>query len=392
MKKRQIKKKVGQNSKSTFSYSQKKVILTAGPWVTQKEISYVTDAAKNGWNDHAFDYTDRFEKAFAKYIGVKHAITTSGGTCSLHVALATLGIGPGDEVIVPEITYFACSDVVMLLGAKPVFVDVLRDTWCIDPKAVEKAITKHTKAIMPVDIYGNPHEVDAICDIARQYNLHVVEDACPAVGAEYQGEKVGSQADFAAYSFQGAKIMVTGVGGMLVTNNTELYERAMHLNDHGEAKGYKGFKKKFWQTDIGYEFWMSNLQAAFGLAQLEHIEKFVSKKRQIFKWYKERLGDIEGISMNYERPNTRSIFWMSSIVLDRDFGITREELMNELKKRKIDTRPFFYPISMFPIYKEQDTKVAHHIGLNGINLPSGLMLKEEVVDYVATQVRDVLGL
>ncbi|MFZ5845322.1 MAG: DegT/DnrJ/EryC1/StrS family aminotransferase [Patescibacteria group bacterium] len=368
----------------------KKLILTAGPSISQKEVRYVMDAVKNGWNEHAFDYMNKFEKAFAEYVGVKHAMSTAGGTCALHLALATLGIGPGDEVIIPEITYFACSDVVMLLGAKPVFVDVLKDTWCIDPEAVKKVITKRTKAVMPVDIYGNPHEVDEIKRIAKEYNLYVVEDACPAAGTEYKGTKMGSQADFGAYSFQGAKIMVTGIGGMLVTDNTELYERALHLNDHGEAKGYKGFTKKFWQTDVGYEFWMSNLQAALGLAQLERIEEFVAKKRQIFNWYHERLGDIEGISMNQERPNTKSNRWMTSIILDRDFGMTRDELRARLKERLIDTRPFFYPISMFPIYKEANTPVAHHVGLNGINLPSGLALTEEKVDYVTRMLREII--
>lgn len=367
------------------------MILTAGPSISKKEISYVTDAVTNGWNEHAFDYMDKFEKAFAKHIGVKHAMSTSGGTCSLHLALATLGIGPGDEVIVPEITYFACSDVVMLLGAKPVFVDVLPDTWCIDPEAVKKAITKKTKAIMPVDVYGNPHEVNDIQKIAKEYDLYVVEDACPAAGAEYRGMKMGSQADFGAYSFQGAKIMVTGIGGMLVTNNTDYYERALHLNDHGEAKGYKGFTKKFWQTEVGYEFWMSNLQAALGLAQLERLDGFVDKKRKIFDWYHHRLKDVKGISMNVERPHTKSNRWMTSIILDGYTSLNRDDFRNQLKAKKIDTRPFFYPISMFPMYKEQNTPVAHHIGLRGINLPSGLQITEEEVDYISQTLLRILG-
>lgn len=381
----------GGTAKPKKLYVPSKTILTAGPSISRKEISYVLDAVSNGWNEHAFDYMNKFEKAFAKYIGVKHAISTAGGTCSLHLALATLEIGPGDEVILPEITYFACSDVVMLLGAKPVFVDVLPDTWCIDPEAVKRAVTKKTKAIMPVDIYGNPHEVDAIRAIAKEYGLYVVEDACPAVGTEYKATKMGSKADFAAYSFQGAKIMVTGVGGMLVTDDTNLYEKALHLNDHGEAKGYKGFTRKFWQTDIGYEFWMSNLQSALGLAQLERIDKFVSKKRQIFDWYYQKLGQVEGISLNKERPGTKSNRWMSSIILDKSFGLERDEFRHKLKRKKIDTRPFFYPISMFPMYKEQDTPVSHHISKRGINLPSGLQLTHREVDYIATTILDVLG-
>lgn len=362
-----------------------KNILTAGPSISGKEISYVTDAIKNGWNEHSGDYIKKFEQAMAKYIGVKYALATSGGTGALWLGLTVFDIKPGDEVILPEITYYACSDVIKLRGAKPIFVDVLPDTWCIDPKKIEKAITKRTKAIMPVDIYGNPVEMDEIRVIAKKYNLYIVEDACPAAGALYKGKKVGSMSDIAAFSFQGAKIMVTGVGGMLLTNNKEYYEKAEYINDHGESND-----RKFWQTDIGYEFEMSNLQAALGLAQLERLEEFVAKKRQIFNWYYEELGHIKGITMNKERPNTRSNRWMTSIIFDKDLRINRDEFIMKLKKYKIDSRPFFYPISMFPMYQEKNTPIAHHIGLNGINLPSGLNLKKEQVHYVCKVVKKLL--
>ncbi|MBI4009524.1 DegT/DnrJ/EryC1/StrS family aminotransferase [Candidatus Roizmanbacteria bacterium] len=361
------------------------MILTAGPWVSQKEVDYVMDAAKNGWNEHYADYVHRFEEEFAKYIGVKYAISTCGGTGALHLALASLGVGKGDEVILPDITYFSCSDVIFYLGAKPVFVDILKDTWCIDPEKIKKAITKRTKAIMPVHIYGNPADMDEIIQIARGYNLSVVEDACPAVGSIYKRKRPGSFGDFGAFSFQGAKIMVTGFGGMLVTNDRKLYDRAKFLNGHGELHG-----KKFWQIEVGYSHEMSNLQAAFALAQLERIESFVNKKRKIFDWYHKRLKDIKGISMNYERPYTKSNRWMSSIILDKDFGISRNEIIKKLKEKMIDSRPFFWPISMFPIFKEQNTHVAHHISFNGINLPSGLMRTEEEIDYVAKMLRKVL--
>lgn len=365
-------------------YKPKNTILTAGSWISQKEIKYVFDAVKNGWNWHWADYIHKFERKFAEYIGVKYAIATSGGTGALHLSLATLDIGPGDEVILPEITYWACSDVITLLGAKPVFADVLKDTWCIDPESVKKRITKKTKAIMPVHIYGNPVEMDEILEIAKKYRLYVVEDACPAVGSIYKGKRLGSMGDFGAFSFQGAKIMVTGFGGMLVTNNEKFYKKVLWINNHGEDP-----QKQFWQTKVGYTFEMSNIQAALGLAQLERIESFVKKKRQIFDWYYQRLRDIDGISLNYERPDTKSNRWMSSIILDKDFGLTRDEVRAELKKRLVDTRPFFYPISVFPLYKtmKRENPVAYHVALNGINLPSGLMLKEEEVDYVARSVR-----
>ncbi len=364
---------------------QKKLILTGGPSISQKEINYVMDAIKTGWNDKSYYYMRKFESEFAKYIGVKYARTTSGGTGALWLGLAALGIGPGDEVILPELTYFACSDVIILLGAKPVFVDILRDTWCIDPKKIEKAITKKTKAIMPVHFYGNPAEMDEIMQIAHNHKLYVIEDACPAVGTMYKGKKPGSFGDVGAFSFQGAKIMVTGFGGMIVTNDKNLFEKILFLNNHGEDP-----KKKFWQISVGYSFELPNISCALGLAQLERIEEFVAKKRQIFDWYWERLSDMDGISMNSERPHTRSNRWMTSIILDCDFGIDRDTFRVKMRDEGVDTRPFFYPISMFPMYKEQNTPIAHHVGLNGINLPSGLKLKEKQVDFVCQKVRKIL--
>lgn len=364
----------------------KKLILTAGPAISAREIRYVLDAVKNGWNEKAGNYLHKFESEFSKYAGTKHSIATSGGTGALHLALATLGIGPGDEVILPEITYFACSDVVSLLGAKPVFVDILPDTWCIDPDKIKSAITKRTRAIMPVHLYGNLCEMNEIMQIASRYNLHIVEDACPALGSKYHGESPGSFGDFGAFSFQGAKIAVTGIGGMLVTNNKKLYQRALYINNHGEDPA-----RKFWQTELGYSFEMSNTQAAFGLAQLERIEQFVSIKRRIFSWYQKTLGGLDGISMNYERKGTRSNMWMSSIILVKKFRFPRDRLIKELRKKLIDSRPFFYPISMFEMYKEQNTPIAHQVGLNGINLPSGLKRTREEIEYVANMLLNLLS-
>lgn len=366
-------------------YKPQSLILTAGPSISKKEIDYVTDAITNGWNQHWADYIHKFEKAFAEYIGVKYAIATDGGTGALELGLAGLGIGPGDEVILPEITYFACSDVIKLRGAEPVFVDLLPDTWCIDPAKIEEKITSKTKAIMPVHIYGNPAEMDEVMAIAKKHNLFVIEDACPAVGTVYKGKRPGSFGNCAAFSFQGAKIMVTGYGGMFVTDDEKLYEKVKYLNGHGEDP-----HKKFWQTSVGYSNEMTNLQAALGLAQLERIEEFVDKKRQIFDWYHERLHDIEGLSMNSERPNTKSNKWMTSIIFDKDFGISRNDFIKALRGKMVDSRPFFFPISMFPMYKEQNTPVAHHLSEHGVNLPSGLNLKEEEVDYVCHMIKTIL--
>ncbi len=368
-------------------YTPKDMILTAGPSISQKEIKYVQDAVKNGWNRHWADYIHKFEKKFAEYIGVKYAIATCGGTGALHLALASLGIQEGDEVILPDITYWACADVIVYVGAKPVFADVLKDTWCIDPKSVEKLITKKTKAIMPVYLYGNLVEMDDIGKIAKKHKIAIVEDACPAVGSVYKNRRPGSFGEFGAFSFQGAKIMVTGFGGMMVTDNEKLYKQALFLNTHGEDP-----HRQFWQIAVGFTHEMSNLEAALGLAQLERIDELVKRKRRVFDWYYNRLSDIEGLSLNYERKGTLSNRWMTSIILDRDFGVTRDEFRGKLKEKKIDSRPFFYPISMFPLYKslEKQNPNAYHIALNGINLPSGVNLKEEEVDYICRTIRRVL--
>jgi perosamine synthetase len=362
-----------------------RLILTAGPEITDREVSYGLDAIKNGWNEHYADYIERFENAFAEYVGVKHALTVSSGTAALHLAMRALGIGEGDEVIVPDQTFVAVANAVQFTGATPVTCDVERDTWCIDPLSFKGAITKKTKAVVPVWTYGQAPQLDEILAIAHDHGLYIVEDACPAVGSRYKGRHAGSMGDVAAFSFQGAKILVTGEGGMLVTNNTDHYEKARSLRVHGRDP-----KKEFWHTDIGYMYRLSNVQAAIGLGQLEHIDTMVAKKQQIFQWYKERLMGSPALTLNTENEWSKSNYWMSSIVLDDDHD--RQALRSSLLERAIDTRPFFYPISALPMYHrgEVTTPVSHYLGRQGINLPSGVMLTEEKVDYIATTVLELL--
>ncbi|MCX7044223.1 MAG: DegT/DnrJ/EryC1/StrS family aminotransferase [Candidatus Sumerlaeota bacterium] len=364
------------------------MILTAGPSITQREIGYVEDAIRNGWNWHHSDYIRKFEEAFARYIGVKHAIATSACTGALHLAMLAYRIGPGDEVILPEITWIATAAAVRYVRAKPVFADVEPDTWVMDPEVMRKRITKKTKAIIPVDIYGNPVNIKAIMEIAREHGLKVIEDAAPAIGAEFEGHKTGSLADAACYSFQGAKMLVTGEGGMFVTNDDAIAERVRFLNDHGRDPDHK-----FRIREIAYKYKMSNLQAALGLAQIERVEELVAKKRQIFDWYRARLKDVPGLAMNVEAPGCRSIRWMSSIVLPKGCKLGRDEFMAELKKRMIDSRPFFYPLSGTPGFKpmKKSNPVAYDIAARGINLPSGHERTEEDVDYICWHVRDLLG-
>lgn len=366
----------------------KEMILTAGPSISAIEVEYVLDAVKNGWNSSAKEYIKRFEAAFAKFIGVQHAIATPSGTSALHLSLIALGVGPGDEVIVPEITFMASASTVKHLGATPVFVDVQRDTWLMDPECLKKAINRRTKVIMPVHGYGNVCDMDAINAIARDANLATLEDAAPSVGSLYKGKRPGSLSDIAAFSFQGAKIMVTGEGGMVVTNDDHLAERVRFYGDHCKD-ATSG--KSFWHTDFGHNYRMSNLQAALGLAQLGRIEEFVSKKRRIFGWYREWLGDIDGLAMNVERLGVRNNFTLTSIVLHKKFRINRDSLRAELKKRMIDTRSFFYPLSLMPVFHKAHNPVAYQVSANGINLPSGIMLSKATVDYIGHAIRDILG-
>jgi len=364
------------------------MIYSGGISITDREIEYVNDALKTGWDKNHDSYIKRFEETFANYIGVKYARAVSGGTQALLLGLATLDIGPGDEVILPDLTYFACSDVILELGATPVFADVLMDTWCIDPVSIKSNITPRTKAIMPVWLYGNSPEMDEIKLIAKQYNLAIIEDSCPAVGSMYGGEMAGSFGDFGCFSFHGSKIMTTGFGGMIVTDNKELYDKMMWINNHGE-NAHLPFR--FWQNRAGYSFDLSNISCAMGLAQIERIEELVSAKRQIFIWYKDRLGDIEGLDMNYENMYVSSSnMWMTSIILNRDFPIGRDALIRGLKRMEIDTRPFFFPISEFPMYERTYTPNAHHLGYRGLNLPSGVQRTEDEIDYISSCVRKLL--
>ncbi len=325
------------------------LILTAGPSITEKEISYVTDAVTNGWNDEWNKYILKLEENFAKYIGVKHAIPTTSCTGAMHLSLKGLGIKPGDEVIVPETTWIATAAVVTYVGAKPIFVDIEKDTWCINPDSVKKAITSKTRAIMPVHLYGGMARMDEIMTIAQENNLNIIEDAAPSLGANFKGKKSGSFGLASAFSFQGAKIMVTGEGGIFVTDDTEFFEKVSKIADQGRS-----YTKALWNDSIGLKYKMSNLQAALGLAQLERLEELVDKKRQIFTWYKERLENIDGLSMNVELPKSRNTFWMTTIVMEKDFGITRDEFIQKLKDWNIDSRPVFYPLSHMPMFETQN--------------------------------------
>jgi perosamine synthetase len=363
------------------------LILTAGPSISGREAWYVLDAVRSGWNHKWSRYIQAFESGFAGYIGAGHALSTSSCTGALHIALLALDIGPGDEVIVPDLTWVATANVVAYVGATPVFADIEPDTWCLDPASFEALITPRTKAVIVVHLYGHPARMDRIMEIARRYKLRVIEDAAPAIGAEFEGRKTGTFGDFAAFSFQGAKLLVTGEGGVLVTNDDELYQKAFTIWDQGRRPG------TFWIEKTGLKYKMANIQAALGLAQLERVNELIEAKRRIFRWYAEGLDRVRGIRLNYEASWARSIYWMTSILLDETAPVSREEMRTKLRERNVDTRPVFPAISQYPIWPVQQPPqpVARLVGDRAINLPSGVCLKRSHVDYVCRAIRETLG-
>lgn len=364
------------------------LILTAGPSISQREVAYAFDAAKYGWNKEWSKYLTRFEQEFAAFVGAKHAMSCSSGTGALTIALTALDIGPGDEVIVPDLTWVATANAVRYVGAMPIFADIELDSWNIDAKSAEALITPRTKAIIPVHMYGHPARMDGIMALARKRGLYVVEDAAPAIGAEWKGHRCGSFGDFAAFSFQGAKLLVTGEGGMLVCSNPQLYEKALKIWDQG-----RDLKKTFWIDSHGLKYKMANIQAAIGLGQLERCAELVAMKRRIFGWYAEGLQGVPGIHPNFEAAGAFSIYWMSSLRLEESAKVGRDQLAAELKKRNVDTRPVFPAISQYPIWGREVTPqpTALRVGRQAVNLPSGVCLRREQVDYVCGQIREILG-
>jgi perosamine synthetase len=338
------------------------------PSITDLEIAYVNDAIRNGWGDKCYDYIKRFEKSFADYQGSAYALSTSSCTGAIHLGLAAMGVKAGDEVIVPDINWIASVVPVTYLGAKPVFVDVLEGSWCIDPSKIEAAITPRTKAIIAVHLYGNLAEMDPIMAIARKYNLGVLEDAAEGFGSLYKGKKAGTYGDVGVYSFHGAKTMSTGEGGMLITNNAALMERVRILGDHGRDPKVN---RVFWMAEIGYKYKMSNLQAAMGCAQIERADELVEKKREIFSWYQEFLSPVTGILLNPEPTYTRNSYWMPTVVFDPSLNIQHLELIAYLKEQNIDSRPMFYPLSSLPMFDDaKENTVAYGLYHRAVNLPS----------------------
>lgn len=363
-------------------------IPVAAPLLGERELEYVVDAVRSGWISSQGKYVTEFEERFSQYCGVKYGIATSSGTTALHLALASLDIGKGDEVIIPTFTMIATANAVTYTGAKPVLVDAESHTWNLDIEKIEKKITKKTKAIIVVHTYGHPVDMDPICNIADNHGLYVIEDAAEAHGAEYKGRRAGGLGDVACFSFYANKIITTGEGGMVVTSNKEVAEKARILRAHAFSED-----KHFWHRYVGFNYRMSNLQAAIGVAQIEKIDKLVEIRRKNARIYNSLLKDVEGITLQPEARWAKNVHWMYSILTEDDFGLDRDELMRELEKEGIETRTFFYPIHTQPIYAKYHVNekypVADELSRKGVNLPSGSTLKEEEIEYIARSITEV---
>ncbi len=369
-------------------------IPVSGPWVSELEVEYVADAARTAWYENANIYHQRFESAAAKYLGVQHSISLPHCTAGLHLALAAKGIGPGDEVIVPEITWIATSAPIKYVGATPVFCDVDEQTWCLDVNSFKKCITKNTKAVIPVDLYGGMPNYPEINQVAKDHGIFVIEDAAEAFGASLLNKKAGAWGDVGVFSFHGSKTITTGEGGLLVSDDTKLCERILFLRDHGRVPGDTLFRN----AEVAFKYKMSSFQAAFGLAQIERVGEILHKKREIFSWYHNSLKDLEGVTMNQEPAGMYNTYWMVSIVPDESYQIKKHDLMARLLEYNIDTRPFFSPLSSIPAYANlaelkgasERNPVSYKLHASAINLPSALNLDEEKVAYVCQVLKQIL--
>lgn len=363
----------------------KQRIPVAGPWITRKEIDYVAEAVASAWYENAGTFNRRFEESFARYSHRRYAVSLPSCTSALHLALAALGIGTGDEVVVPDITWIASAAPISYVGATTIFADVDESTWCMSAGSLEACITPRTKAVIPVDLYGSMPDMDAILAVAQKHGVAVIEDAAEAVGSEYRGRCAGSFGKASAFSFHGSKTLTTGEGGMLVTDDDAFHARVQVLRDHGRRPG----DHSFYNHEVAFKYKMSALQAALGLAQLERIEELVERKRAIFGWYREGLRGLPEVRLNAEPAGTRNAYWMVTAIFPESWG-GKGEIIRRLAEQGIDSRPVFSPLSSLPAYRgthqarraSETNVVSYRLGPNGVNLPSALRLTEAEVERV----------
>jgi perosamine synthetase len=366
----------------------RRIIPVSDPKLDGNELRYVSQCILSNWISSAGRFVRDFEQAFADAVGCRHGVATCNGTTSLHLALATLGIGPGDEVIIPTFTMIATANAVTYTGATPVLVDAERETWNLDVTQLEAKVTPRTRGICLIHTYGHPVEMDPLLELAERRGLWVLEDAAEAHGARYKDRPVGSLGRAASFSFYANKIITTGEGGMVTTNDAELARVARRLRDHAFSD-----ERHFWHKYVGFNYRMTNLQAAIGLAQTERLDALVEIRRTNAARYSRALSKIPGLTLPIERPWARNVYWMYGVLVEDAFGISRDELRRRLARRGIETRTFFIPIHVQPVYhaqfRGQRYPVSEELCRRGLYLPSGATLTEAEVAYVFDMVRDV---
>ena len=366
-------------------------ISVSQPFLGEEETKYVLSALADGAISGLYgEYIDKFEEDFSHYSGCSYGIATNSGTSALHLALASLGIGAKDEVLVSSFTNMATFFAVLYLGAKPIPIDIEADTWNIDPRLIEEKINENTKAILIVHIYGHPVDMDQILEIAKNYRLYVIEDCAEAHGALYKGRKVGSLGDVGCFSFYANKIITTGEGGMVTTNNVEIADKARSLKSLAF-----GANNKFMHEDIGFGYRMTNLQAAIGCAQLEKIDEIIDKKRKIASYYTENLRDVPSLQLPIEKPYAKNVYWMYHVVLHEEFNFPRETVMKKLGDYGIETREAFIPYNMQEIFirkglvNENECPVSNYVAMNGFYIPSSPLLEEKELEYIVSKIKDI---
>lgn len=355
------------------------------PEIGRRELAYVTECVKTGWISSLGPFVGRFERAMADVCGVRYAVATANGTVALHLALVALGVSRGDEVIVPDLTFVATANAVAYTGAKVVLADIDPHSWNLDPAGLEARITARTKAIIPVHLYGHPCEMQAINAIARRYRVKVIEDAAEAHGAEYQGHMIGSLSDISTFSFYANKTVTTGEGGMCLTDDRRLAERMRFLKDHAMSR-----TRRYFHPEIGFNYRLTALQAAVGVAQVERLPTTLQRKRKIAQWYRNGLTGVPGITLPPEAHGVQNSYWMYSVLIGPEYGLSRDELGRRLKKRGIDTRPFFWPLHLLPAYKSRRRfPGAERTSAQGINLPSSPKLSRADVEEISKTIKSL---
>jgi perosamine synthetase len=358
-------------------------IPVAEPSLSGNELKYVTECVETRWISSQGAFVKRFEAEIAKRLGVEHALAVSNGTVALHLALLALGVGPGDEVLVPDLTFAATINTVIQAGATPVIVDVDRKSWNMDPAAAAAAITPRTKAIMPVHLYGQPADMGPIMALAKRHNLFVIEDAAEAMGSEYKGKPCGAIGDAGTFSFFSNKLITTGEGGAVVFRDAAVAQRARRLRDHGMDPA-----KRYWHVEVGYNYRLTNLQAALGCAQMEQLDQFLARKLDVARQYGAHLGRVEGLTLPAAIPDVLNSYWAYSVIGDfAPLGITRDQFMGRLDKAGVETRPLFYPLHEMPPYRSfagnRGFPITDALSYGGISLPSAVTLTTGEISYIS---------